>query len=208
MADLPRLNGMPSTTSQAQTTTTLALKEWAAVAHALLDGRQTILLRKGGIHEKAFAVGEDRFVLFPTVAHSHVERVRAEHHDVLEMGAGDVDEANNRFVVRCGISLVEVVPVDRPERLDRISDLHIWTGDSIRKERLEFRPKKVLQILVVRAFELPEPVTLERLPDYGGCKSWVDLPLAWDGTTGRQVHTEARLAADATRVRAAVSLPG
>ena len=37
---------------------TTALKEWSAVVHALLDGRQTVLLRKGGIHEKRFAVAE------------------------------------------------------------------------------------------------------------------------------------------------------
>ncbi|MBS3191878.1 DUF1802 family protein, partial [Mycobacterium tuberculosis variant bovis] len=28
---------------------TPALKEWSAAVHALLDGRQTVLLRKGGI---------------------------------------------------------------------------------------------------------------------------------------------------------------
>ncbi len=31
---------------------TPALKEWSAAVHALLDGRQTVLLRKGGIGEK------------------------------------------------------------------------------------------------------------------------------------------------------------
>ena len=46
----------------------LALKEWAAVVHALLDGRQTVLLRKGGIHEKRFALLGSRFVVFPTGA--------------------------------------------------------------------------------------------------------------------------------------------
>ena len=56
----------------------LALKEWSAVVHALLDGRQTVLLRKGGIHEKRFAVTASRFLLFPTVAHSHADRVRPE----------------------------------------------------------------------------------------------------------------------------------
>ncbi|WP_234717903.1 DUF1802 family protein, partial [Mycobacterium tuberculosis] len=33
---------------------TPALKEWSAAVHALLDGRQTVLLRKGGIGEKRF----------------------------------------------------------------------------------------------------------------------------------------------------------
>ncbi len=185
--------------------TTLALKEWAAVAAALLDGRQTVLLRKGGIHEKAFVVGGARFVLFPTVAHSHSERVRPEHLDVLAAGARDVDEAGGTFVVRCGISLVDAVPVARPEGLGDIADLHIWTAESVREDRLRFRPKHPLQALVVRAFALPQPARLARLDSYGGCKSWLDLPLSWDGATGRQVHDEARLTADAARVRAAVA---
>ncbi|MDP9405577.1 MAG: DUF1802 family protein, partial [Actinomycetota bacterium] len=74
----------PPPSLDAPPVTTPALKEWAAVAAALLDGRQTVLLRKGGIHEKAFRVGADAFVLFPTVAHSHAERVRPEHRDVLD----------------------------------------------------------------------------------------------------------------------------
>lgn len=187
------------------TATTLALKEWSAVAHALLDGRQTLLLRKGGIHEKAFdlAVADgDRFVLFPTIAHSHAERVRPEHADVLAPGAADVDD--DAFTVRAGVSLVAAVPVVRPERLDEVADLHIWTSASVRSDRLEFRPKHQLVALVVRAVALPQPVRLQRRDDYGGCRSWLDLPLAWDGS-GRQVHDEARLAADAERVRAALT---
>ena len=179
----------------------LALKEWSAVAAALLDGRQTVLLRKGGIHEKAFTVDGARFVLFPTVAHSHRERVRPEHRDVLDIGARDVDEAGGTFVVRCGIALVEAVPVARPEGLARIADLHIYTPESVRTDRLEFRPKHPLQALVVRAFALPQPVRLERLDAYGGCKSWVELPVAWPTGTGRQVHDEALLAAHAAKVR-------
>ncbi|NUK55702.1 DUF1802 family protein, partial [Streptomyces lunaelactis] len=45
---------------------TTALKEWSAAVHALLDGRQQILLRKGGIHEKRFTLADSRFLLFPT----------------------------------------------------------------------------------------------------------------------------------------------
>jgi hypothetical protein len=182
--------------------TTLALKEWSAVAAALLDGRQTVLLRKGGIHEKRFTVGSGPFVLFPTVAHSHAERVRPEHRDVLERGAADVDSEGGTFVVRCGVTLADAFPVARPERLPEIADLHIWTDDSIREDRLEFRPKHALHALVVRAFALPEPRRLVREEAYAGCFSWLDLPVAWDGHGGRQIHDEARLTADAERARA------
>lgn len=193
------------TAARAGTTTTVALKEWGAVAVALLDGRQTVLLRKGGIHERRFTVDRDRFLLFPTVAHSHAERVRPEHRDVLDAGAQEVDDDAGTFRVRCGVDLVDVVEVARPDGLGAIADLHIWTADSVRSDRLEFRPKLPLQVLVVRAVELPDAIDLARLADYGGCRSWVDLPLDWDGTTGREVHDHARLAADAARVRAAVA---
>jgi hypothetical protein len=185
-------------------TTTLALKEWAAVAAALLGGRQTVLLRKGGIHEKRFSVADDRFVLFPTVAHSHAERVRPEHADLLAHGARDVRD-DGTFTVRCGATLVDVVEVRRPERLPEIADLHIWTDDSVRTDRLEFRPKLPLQVLVVRAHALPSPITLHRLDDYAGCRSWVDLPLSWNGATGRPAHDDAHLDAVAARVRKTVA---
>ena len=57
-----------------------------------MDGREAVkLLRKGGIGEKRFEVAADvaqtRFLLFPTVAHSHAERVRPEHRDLLKAAA-------------------------------------------------------------------------------------------------------------------------
>ena len=76
-----------------------ALKEWSAVVHALLDGRQRVLLRKGGIGEKRFDVTVAReFMLFPTVAHSHAERVRPQFRDLLAAAA--LDSTDDRFVVR------------------------------------------------------------------------------------------------------------
>ena len=78
----------------AQPETVLALKEWAAVVHALVDGRQTVLLRKGGIHEKRFTVRGSRFVVFPTVAHSHAESTRPEHAELLAIGLADVGDAS------------------------------------------------------------------------------------------------------------------
>jgi hypothetical protein len=187
--------------------TILALKEWGAVVHALLDGRQTLLLRKGGIHEKAFDValagGADPFVLFPTVAHSHAERVRPEHRDLLAVGAADV-RGDAAVTVRAGLTLVDAVAVAQPEALPELADLHIWTDESVQADRLDFRPRHALHALVVRAVELPEPVTLERREEHGGCRSWLQLAVAWDGRSGRQVHREERLRADAALVRTIV----
>ncbi|MBE1546646.1 hypothetical protein GGC64_000654 [Mycobacterium sp. OAS707] len=179
---------------------TAALKEWSAAVHALLDGRQTILLRKGGIHEKRFDVAASRFLLFPTVAHSHAERVRPEHRDLLAVAAAD--STDDALVVRAGAKVVAAVEVNRPDVLDEIASLHIWTAESVKEDRLDFRPKHRLTVLVVQACPLVEPVRLERAPEYAGCKSWVPLPV--DPDWAPPVHDAATLAEIADRVRSSV----
>ncbi len=170
------------------------------MVHALLDGRQTVLLRKGGIHEKRFEVTARQFLLFPTVAHSHAERVRPEHRDLLAPARADSTDA--RLVVRAAAGVVAAVEVTRPERLDDIEDLHIWTSDSVRADRLDFRPKHRLTVLVVAAQPLVQPVQLPRLAGYAGCKSWVDLPLT--AKTAAPVHDSATLDEIVERVRQSV----
>ncbi|WIM88330.1 DUF1802 family protein [Candidatus Mycobacterium wuenschmannii] len=178
-----------------------ALKEWGAAVHALLAGRQQILLRKGGIGEKRFDVAAREFLIFPTVAHTHAERVRPEFRDLLDAAAPD--STADRLVVRAAAKVVAALPVNRPENIDTIEDLHIWTAESVRRDRLDFRPKRRLAVLVVQAFPLLEPVTLPRLPDYAGCTSWVPLPLS-DPPLGDPVHDDAALREVADRVRAAI----
>ncbi|OHV04038.1 DUF1802 family protein [Mycobacterium talmoniae] len=179
---------------------TPALKEWSAVVHALLAGRQRILLRKGGIHEKRFDVAAREFLLFPTIAHSHTERVRPEHRDLLAAAAAD--STDGQVLIRAAANVVAALPVERPERLEEIADLHIWTAESVRADRLDFRPKHRLTVLVVQAIPLVDPVALTRTPDYAGCASWVQLPIT--AALGAPVWDEAALARVAARVRDAV----
>lgn len=179
---------------------TPALKEWGAAVHALLEGRQTVLLRKGGIHEKRFALDAADFLLFPTVAHSHVERVRPEHRDTL---AGSDDSTEDSVLLRAGANVVAAVEVNQPERIDEIADLHIWTAESVRADRLDFRPRHRLTVLVVAARALVEPVRLQRIPDYRGCNSWVQLPVPAPAYAA-PVHDSDTLAEIAARVRSSV----
>jgi len=177
-----------------------ALKEWSAVVHALLDGRQRVLLRKGGIGEKRFEVAAQEFLLFPTVAHSHAERVRPEHRDLLE--AAVTDSTDEHLLLRAAATVIAALPVNRPAGLGAIEDLHIWTADSVRADRLDFRPRHKLAVLVVSAIPLIEPVRLTREPEYAGCTSWVQVPVR--PALGAPVHDEAVLTHVAARVRDAV----
>jgi hypothetical protein len=181
-------------------TTTLtqpALKEWSAAVHALLDGRQTVLLRKGGIHEKRFAVTASRFLLFPTIAHGHAERVRREHRDLLDAAAGD--SSDEAVVIRAGARVVATIEVNQPDALKHIAPLHIWTDESVRADRLDFRPKHRLTALVVQAYPLAHPLRLARMPEYAGCTSWVQLPV--DPQWASPVHDDAALREISDRVR-------
>lgn len=177
-----------------------ALKEWGAAVHALLDGRQRILLRKGGIHEKRFAVQAPEFVFFPTVAHSHAERARPEYQSLVETAVADSTEAE--LTIRGGAKVIAAIEVNRPENLGEIADLHIWTDASIREDRLDFRPKHRLAALIVQARPLRTPVIIPRLADYAGCRSWVQLPLdpQWDPP----VHDDDSLRETVARVRDSV----
>jgi hypothetical protein len=167
----------------------------------MLGGRQTVLLRKGGIGEKRFALDASEFLFFPTIAHGHAERVRPEHRDLLEAAAPDSTEI--AVTVRAGAKVVAAISVNQPERIAEIADLHIWTPESVRAERLDFRPRHRLTVLVVSAIPLHEPLILERTPDFAGCTSWVDLPV--EPQWGEPVHDDDALQAVADRVRDSVA---
>ena len=55
----------------------MAFKEWAAICAALGDGRQSLIVRKGGIHEgrEGFRVAHDEFWLFPTGFHQQRDEI-------------------------------------------------------------------------------------------------------------------------------------
>jgi len=180
-----------------------ALKEWSAVVHALLDGRQRVL-RKGGIGEKRFELAAREFLLFPTVAHSHAGRVRPEHRDLLEPAAAD--SSDERLLVRAAAKVVAAQEVNRPKGLAEIADLHIWTAESVRADRLDFRPKHKLAVLVVSVIPLAEPVHITRTAEYAGCTSWVELPVPpADVWLAPPVYDDAALHRVAVRVRDAVA---
>ena len=98
--------------------------------------------------------------------------------------------------------VVAAVEVRRPENLEQLASLHIWTDESVRADRLDFRPRHRLTAVVVSAAELREPVRVQRTPDYRGCASWVQLPVRPDWTN--PVHDETALERIADRVRGSV----
>ena len=58
-----------------------ALKEWAVVCRALEEGRQVVLLRKGGILEyrQGFEVKHEKFLMFPTFEHQSKDSLQPDY---------------------------------------------------------------------------------------------------------------------------------
>ena len=93
----------------------------------------------------------------------------------------------------------------RPERVAELEPFHIWTTDSVRRNRIDFRPRHELTAIVVAARALAQPLTVPLLPEYAGCKSWVDLvDVNRSGLPAAPVHGDAYLRDVAEQVRFAV----
>ena len=71
----------------------VGFKEWALVCDALGTGKQTVIIRKGGIAEgrDGFAFRHREFFLFPTFFHEQVERVRVADPTLPEPPPGEVE---------------------------------------------------------------------------------------------------------------------
>src|SRR4051812_30851462 len=76
------------------TSLSVALKEWASVCRALEEGRQMLLLRKGGIYESAgeFEVEHREFLLFPTYLHQNVKMLKPSEHAAFEPRSAEPDD--------------------------------------------------------------------------------------------------------------------
>lgn len=152
----------------------IAFKEWAAVCRALADGRQTVILRKGGIAEEAgeFRPEHPRFWLYPTYFHEQQAGLKPEFRPYLDAADADrPDPGRLRLSHLCEVAAVHrAATLDAALALDRF---HGWTPDVVRK-RFEYR-EPGLYALAVRVFAVATPAELAEGAGYAGCKSWVAL---------------------------------
>lgn len=158
-----------------------ALKEWAVTIKALDEGKQTFLLRKGGIREKEFKVEHGEFLLYPTYEHQRADLLKPEFHDdlrtTLSRWGGQAPKETERPDVTFThfAQVTEVIEVMDPAKVAALAPHYIWTQDYAEK-RLYWRPRHPLEVILVRVFGLEKPVTIPVESYFYGCRSWVDLP--------------------------------
>jgi hypothetical protein len=153
-----------------------ALKEWAVLVKALDEGRQIVLIRKGGIREetKDFRVRHESFFLFPTYDHQRADLLKPEYRPDLEMVlAQGIDPAREVVISHCA-RVTDAFETSEDDIVRALSPHYIFS-DNYAYERLHWRPRKPLEVMLLRVYRLPQVHHLPVLPEYGGCKSWVDL---------------------------------
>jgi hypothetical protein len=150
----------------------VALKEWASVCRALADGRQMLLLRKGGIYEAAgeFEVEHRAFLLFPTNLQQKLTMLKESEYASFGARATEPDEIT---IAAAGV-VTDIIELKSREQMDALDDENVWTPPLI-DMRFNYRPENPLYLLLVRAYRLRQPVKIANTPAYAGCKSWVPL---------------------------------
>ncbi|MDE1766977.1 MAG: DUF1802 family protein [Thaumarchaeota archaeon] len=179
-----------------------ALKEWATVVKALENGNQTVLLRKGGILESAsgFRVEATKFALFPTYEHQDNASLKSQYYGYL----ADARESQPREGYNIVTSIAEVVEerdISSIEKLEQLSQFHIW-NDSYIVERMNWMPSKPMKVVFLRTYKI-SPMEIPVLPDYHGCKSWIELNV--NPEVGKAVLTDAELESQLAEFRSIVN---
>jgi hypothetical protein len=157
-----------------------ALKEWSIVCKALEDGKQSILLRKGGIleYKEGFEVSQKIFLLYPTLEHQAGEYVQSKYLQEFEFqktNDGNIKETTNTINILARMEDIQEFGDD--SALSKLEKYHIWNEKYVRM-RMKYNPKKPMNALLLRVYRLPESISVDVQPEWAGCKSWIDIELS------------------------------
>lgn len=158
-------------------TTVPALKEWASAIKALEAGRQIMVMRKGGIVEETrrFELKSPAFYLYPTYEHQRKELIKSSDHFYVEGSLADWVPEASTIRLTAYAEVTQDLEIRDQEMLDRLLDFHMWTAD-FAKDRLKWKRKDPLHVLILRVYRLKEPMEIPVLPEYNGCRSWISIP--------------------------------
>lgn len=160
----------------------LALKEWSIVCRALENGRQSILLRKGGIleYKEGFEISQKIFLLYPTLEHQSREYLQQDYLQEIELliknnGPNFVQDKINTITILARIEGMQ--EFNDETKLSKLEKYHIWNEKYVNM-RMSYNPKKPMNALLLRIYKLPEPISVKVNPEWAGCKSWINIDLS------------------------------
>lgn len=149
-----------------------ALKEWSIAIKALEQGETILLLRKGGIREEKgqFEVPFRRVLLYPTYEHQDPALLKQPNLvDRVESGWHPESIEINSIA-----DITDIFQVSDSDVVRSLLPFHIW-NDRFVKERLKWKPRSPLYLLLLRVFRLPQSQKIAYQEAYGGCRSWIEI---------------------------------
>ncbi len=166
-----------------------ALKEWAVICKALADGRQALILRKGGIEEEGFRLEHTRFWLCPTYVHQQAAGIKPEALPLLQAAEADRPAPGilrwSHFAEATGAyQLHDIVGVLK------LNPFHFWSEETVRSRFAYRRPG--LFAIPLRVYRAEQSVEIPELPSYAGCKSWLTLDRELSIAKAQPVLADAR----------------
>lgn len=154
----------------------IAFKEWSLVCDALGEGRQSIILRKGGIAEgrDGFQFKHREFFLFPTHFHEQAKHLRlADNTPIPETSDSEREHITISYVAE----LVETRIITDWDEVRSLEPLHLWSEQTVR-DRFDYEECPGISLALVRVSRLCRPWNFPNERRFGGCRSWVEVPEA------------------------------
>ncbi|MBX9850515.1 MAG: DUF1802 family protein, partial [Cytophagaceae bacterium] len=126
----------------------LAFKEWSYIVDALGKGKQSIILRKGGIAEDGgdFAVKGKKFLLLPTQYHQAKDLIKPEW--ITELESDKYFTSDNKVKIDFYAEIIDHKIITDWNVLEKLHDHHAWKMDIVR-ERYN-RLEKNVHLLIVQ----------------------------------------------------------
>lgn len=154
----------------------IALKEWASTVKALEDGKQILIMRKGGIIEETrdFQIVSPSFYLFPTFEHQKPHLLKEENRSLIVETMEGWSPDTTSVTITCFAEMVEDIEVFDEAQLNKLAPFHIGS-EQFAEERLKWKKKNPLHVMLLRVYRLENPLQVFIDPAYLGCKSWVQL---------------------------------
>lgn len=180
----------------------IAFKEWSGVCDALIEGRQTIILRKGGISERAgpgqFAPEHTEFWLYPTWTHQKGQGLRPVEMPAMHSRAAGPN-ADGSISIRGLVRVGFVGFLSDEDLLGELRPFHGLTDETLIK-RFHYRSPG-LWVLAARVFRRDPAFSVQPTPEQAGCVTWVnfDEPLSTAGLVA--VLDENQWACECNRLR-------
>ena len=170
----------------------LALKEWFIVCKALEEGKQSILLRKGGILEyrDGFEISQKIFIVYPTLEHQSKEYLQQDYlrefEWLLEKNEPNFEDKTNTITILAQIEGIQ--EFNDESKLSKLEKYHIWNEKYVNM-RMSYNPKKPMNALLLRIYKLPKPISVKVNPEWAGCKSWINIELPKiNGISSDNIH--------------------